>query len=151
MTHGYTLIELLVVVLIVSVLCAIAVPQYFNAAESARMVELKVLWGQQKRWASGKELTDQQRTDANEKLQKYGLKYFTGEIICREESSAELPCFEAVFTRNANARTQYQISTVNNFQSLACIPTNWLGTRFCKSRSVDTPLLIDNQEAYLMR
>ena len=66
MTHGYTLIELLVVVLIVSVLCAIAVPQYFNAAESARMVELKVLWGQQKRWASGKELTDQQRTDANE-------------------------------------------------------------------------------------
>ena len=152
MKNGYTLLELLIVVLIVGILCAIAVPQYFNVAESARMVELKVLWGSQRRWATGKEFTQTQLEQANETLQKYGLKYFTGQIICRTTSNAGAPCFEIVFTRNPDAQAQYQITTINNFQKLACVPTNLLGTQFCKSRSADgIPLLIDDHEAYLMR
>ena len=39
MQNGFTLIELLIAVLIIGVLSGVAVPYYFNAAESARMTE----------------------------------------------------------------------------------------------------------------
>lgn len=150
--QGYTLLELLVVVLIVGILTAVAVPQYFNAVESARMVELKVLWGSQRYWAAGKQLTDQQVYDANIRLQKHGLKHFTGQIICREGVPEEIPCFEIVFTRNPGAAAQYKITTVNNFKDLACIPTNALGTRICKARSsTGQPITLDGQEGYLLK
>lgn len=48
MQNGFTLIELLIAVLIIGVLSAVAVPYYFNAAESARMTEAVVLWGRTK-------------------------------------------------------------------------------------------------------
>ena len=152
MKQGYTLLELLVVVLIIGILSAIAVPQYFNAVESARMVELKVLWGSQRYWATGKQLTDKQISDANTHMQKHGLKYFTGEIICRAGGSPSVPCYEVVFTRKPGASAQYQITTVNNFKNLACVPTNALGTRFCKSRSIaNGQITITGQEGYLIR
>lgn len=151
MKQGYTLLELLVVVLIISILCAVAVPQYFNAVESARMVELKILWGSQRYWAAGKQLTAKQIADTNEHMQKHGLKYFTGEIVCRAGGSASVPCYEAVFTRKPQAAAQYQITTVNNFKNLACVPTNALGTRFCKSRSIaNGQITVGGQEGYLI-
>ena len=149
MKHGHTLLEMLVVMLIIAVLAAVAVPQYFNAVESARMVELKVLWGRQKNFATGKELNETDLTRWNEQLQKAGLKNFTAEVFCRTGANAATPCFEIRFTRNPSAAAQYQIVSFGNFKDLACVPENMLGTRFCKSRAKQT-LELDEKTAYVL-
>ena len=151
MKKGFTLLELLVVIVIITVLVAVAVPSYFNAAENARMVELKILWGHQKHWATGKQLSAEDITKTNEHLQKYGLKFFTGEIVCRTTVPEGQPCYEVAFTRKAGASAQYQITSVNNFRDLACVPSNILGTKFCKSRMrPNGEITVDGQTAYLI-
>lgn len=153
MKNGFTLLELLVVIVIITVLVGVAVPSYFNAAENARMVELKILWGHQKHWATGKQLSKNDIAKTNESLQKHGLKYFSGEIVCRTNVPEGQPCYEAVFTRKAGAAAQYQITTVDNFRDLACVPVdgNILGTRFCKSRMrPNGEITIDGKTAYLI-
>ncbi len=132
--RGFTLLELLVAVLIISVLSAVAMPQYFNAVENARLTELRLLWGRQKDYVVGKNLSQDELNKINEMLAKKGLKHFSGQVICREGAPEGTPCFEIVFTRNAGAGAQYQITSVNNFRELACVPANARGTSFCKSR-----------------
>ena len=150
MKKGFTLLELLVVIVIITVLVGVAVPSYFNAAENARMVELKVLWGHQRHWATGRQLTADDIARTNQSLQKHGLKFFTGEIVCRQNVPEGQLCYEAVFTRKSGP-AQYQITTVNNFRDLACVPGNVLGTSFCKSRMrPDGQTTVDGQTAYLI-
>lgn len=150
MKNGFTLLELLVVIIIITVLVAVAVPSYFNAAENARLVELKILWGHQKHWATGKQLSADEIASTNERLQKYGLKFFTGAIVCRTQVPEGQPCYEVAFTRKSGP-AQYQITTVNNFRDLACVPGNVLGTSFCKSRMRQGgQTTVDDQTAYLI-
>lgn len=149
MKPGYTLLELLIVVVIIGVLSAIALPYYLNAVENTRITELRLLWGRQKNFLTGRELSDSDIDKITEHLEKTALKYFTGEIICQEDNPPDMPCFEAVFTRTGST-LQYQIRTVNNFRELACVPQNSLGSRFCQSRARQE-IKINGQDAYLIR
>ncbi len=149
--RGYTLLELLVAVLIIGVLSAVALPYFFNAVENARLTELRILWGRQKDYVAGKNLSQEELNKINEMLAKKDLKHFTGQVICREGAPGGTPCFEIVFTRNAGAGAQYQITSVNNFRELACVPANARGTSFCKSRMrANGETMISGQTAYLV-
>lgn len=147
MKYGFTLLEMLVVVLIIGVLSAIALPYYFNAVENARLTEIRLLWGRGKDYLAGKDFSTSDQEKINEQLQKAKLKNFTVELVCREGTT---PCWEVLFTRNEGA-AQYQITSVNNFRQLACVPKNSLGTSFCKSRSRDGKTTVGDKDAYLIQ
>lgn len=144
---GYTLLEMLVVVLIIGVLAAVALPYYSNAVENTRLTEIRLLWGRGKDFLAGKDFSSSDLEKINEQVQKAKLNDFSAEIVCREGNS---PCWEVVFTRKGGG-AQYQITSVNNFRKLACIPTNARGISFCKSRATsDGQITIDGKEAYLI-
>ncbi len=153
MKNGFTLLEMLVVVLIVGILAAVAVPYYFNAVESARMTEVVVLWGRQKNFVTGKFMSQEQADRMTQRLQKANLKKYTGQVICRPTGDANNPCWEALFTQtDANPHAAYQLSTTDNFASLACIPLNGAGKNFCQTQANDdAPITLDGKEAYLIR
>ena len=75
MKDGYTLLEMLIVVLIITVLSAIALPQYFNAVENARMTELKIVWGRGKNYLVGKDFSADEAEKINQQLQKAKLNH----------------------------------------------------------------------------
>ena len=147
MKRGYTLLEMLIAVLLIAILSALALPQYFNAVENARMTELKILWGRGKNYLVGKEFSADEAEKLNQQLQKTQLNYFTVQLVCRPGNT---PCWEVVFTRTSGA-AQYQIVSINNLRQLACVPTNALGKTFCKSRmQPNGQTLVEGQEAFLI-
>ena len=153
MNKAFTLIELLVVVLIIGILSFIAIPYYFNAVESARMTEVVMLWGRQKNYVTGKDLTQEQADRLTERLQKANLKNYTGYAYCRTKDDANEPCWEAVFTQtDPDAHARYKLTTTRNFLSLACVGLNQAGKEFCESQAgPEEPIILDGEEAYLIR
>ncbi len=149
---GFTLLELLSAILIITILTAAALPYYYNAVENARITEVVMLWGRQKNFASGRFMSQEQADRMTKRLQEEKLKNFTGNIICRGEDSASTPCWEAVFTQsNSNPHAAYELTTVNNFMHLACVPLNPAGKDFCQTQAEGGPITIDGKEAYLIR
>jgi prepilin-type N-terminal cleavage/methylation domain-containing protein len=152
MKKGFTLLEMLVVVLIIGILSAIALPYYQNAVESSRTTEVVLLWGRQKNWATGHNLSAEQAQKATERLQQAGLKYFTGEVICREKEDPNECCWEAEFTRHEDSSVRYKLITTHNFAHLACMGLNNAGKKFCESQSQqETPDIIGGEETFLFR
>ncbi len=149
---GFSLLEVLVVLIIVAVLTAIALPYYRNAVESSRMTEVVILWGQQKNWANGYNMSTEQAQKATERLQKAPLKYYTGQVICREKEDATQLCWEAEFSqRNEDASLRYKLVTTHNFSRLACIGLNHAGENFCESQSRQEPYEENGEKIYEIR
>lgn len=152
MQNGFTLIELLIAALIIGVLSAVAVPYYFNAAESARMTEAVVLWGRTKNFYRGRHLDEAQARRIESRAQKENpLKYFTLHITCRPEPGKEY-CWEAEFEQKEARHAQYKLTTADNFLQLACLGLNSAGKDFCQSRAAqETPVSVGGQSAFLIK
>ena len=151
---GFSLLETLVAFLIIAVLVALALPYYFNAVESARMTEAVQLWGRNKSWVSGQDLSPEQAQRFTSRLNKQvKLKYFTGEIICIAKENANELCWEAQFTQqDEKAHARYKLVTAHNFLNLACVPLNGAGERFCKGQALDenNPETIGDEKGYII-
>ena len=160
---GFTLIELLVVVLIIGILAAMAMPQYFKAVERSRMAEAVTLMDsivkaqrrkfmQRNRYASTFE-----GLDVSPKGAKGGL-YFTdgdpetgaggnGFLIGMETDNF---IYSGVFAsrrvdgRSRHASLQYQYQLERWFQSdnVQCNGLNQAGEELCADFcGIDTPVL----------
>lgn len=149
---GFTLIELLTAVVIIGVLTAVALPYYYNAVENARITEVVMLWGRQKNFVSGRNMTQEQADRITKRLQEAKLKKFTGRVVCRENTDNEKPCWEAVFTQlDTNPHAAYELATTENFMRLACVPLNDAGKNFCQTQAEGEPITVDGKEAFLIR
>lgn len=115
MKRGFTLIELLVVILIIAILAAIALPQYFSAVERARAGEMQTLdrdffMAQQRYYLAMGKFADK-FADLDIDLEK-GLRPSSGAVCGNSISSGDAIRREDYYEIILNNNYQFKIISV---------------------------------------
>ena len=161
---GFTLIELLVVVLIIGILAAMALPQYFKAVERSRMAEAVTLMdsvakAQRRKFMQTNRYAENfEGLDVSPKGAK-GNRYFTkGDPETGEGGngflinmvpffgfgSSRVQAWRVVGGSYEDASLQYQYRLTRDFQSdnVVCTGLNQAGRELCADFcGIDTPVL----------
>ena len=147
---GFTLIELLVVVLIIGILAAMAMPQYFKAVERSRMTEADTLLGSIAQ-AQRRKFLQTNKFVTNYKALDVSPKGATGSAYQTKANGFNVVLAgtgftdgQATATRTAAAGStlQYQYSLSRHYQSdnVTCSGTNDAGQELCADFcGIDTP------------
>ena len=145
---GFTLIELLVVVLIIGILAAMAMPQYFKAVERSRMTEADTLLGsiaqaqRRKFLQRNRFATDYRGLDVAPKGSTGALYYTKGDPTTGANGngfgvSLAGTAFNAGIaraTRHADGATlqyQYRLERYYQGDNVTCVGTNTAGQELC--------------------
>lgn len=142
---GFTLIELLVVVLIIGILAAMAMPQYFKAVERSRMTEAVTLLGniaqaQQRKWLQiNKYSKDFQALDVAPDAT--GASFYTKgasgngfKIELAQSGETTYDAASATATRSSGGGSLqygYTLSRYYKGQATTCKPSNANGASLC--------------------
>ena len=143
-SQGFTLIELLVVVLIVGILAAVAVPQYFGVIEKGHFVEatacIDALKGAEERYALGSGTygagTDISATPGSATTNPFdtacqGMKYFTGAVtVAGAAYTITMTRTGTAFSTTCGASSGYTITMAHTQGSASTwsgtVPAPWL-------------------------
>ena len=161
---GFTLLELLVVVLILGILAAMALPQYFKAVERSRMAEAETLMNsismaQRRKFMQINAYADDFRGLDVSPQESTGRLYHTkgdpltganGNGFFIELGGTAFPVggIQATREHNGNALSsslQYQYRLLRYYQSddVTCLGTNQAGRELCADYcGIDTPVRI---------
>ena len=155
---GFTLIELLVVVLIIGILAAMAMPQYFKAVERSRMTEADTLLGsiaqaQRRKFLQRNSFTTNYKGLDVSPKDSSGSTYYTkgnpttganGNGFAVVLSNTGFTDGRATATRHASAgNLQYQYNLVRYYQgdNVTCNGTNTAGQELCADFcGIDNPV-----------
>ena len=158
---GFTLIELLVVVLIIGILAAMAMPQYFKAVERTRMAEAVTLMDsvakaqrrkfmQKNRYASRFEGLDVSPKGAmgqfyytkGDPRTGAGGNGFVINMVPISFGSSRVEAWRVVGGSSVDASLQYQYMLRRYYQSdnIECVGSNQAGRELCADFcGIDTP------------